>query len=385
MADLAGAEGAARPRDDVVARETRRLVDEQQSGGHDSTLAGAGRSAAAARALRLAGMRIAVIGAGAVGGLLAALAARAGHEVLVTARGEHAEAIARAGVQVDGGWGEWVAAVELVESIPSQPLDLLVLATKAHDSAAALTPWAEHDGTAVLVLQNGLGGEQAVRDALPHSPVAIGLALFAVSLTGPGRITVTGPNGLTLGGDPAAVAVAEPLLRAALPAELVIADDIHGAQFTKLLVNQVNALPAITGLSVQQSVADPALRTVLARGMVETVAVGDAAGVVWGRIGEVDADAVARVRTGATAAAAELADLLAAGMGDVPNPASMLQSIRRGRATEVDAINGSVVALGAQHGVPTPVNAALVALVHELERSSVFLSPSDTAARATAP
>lgn len=330
-------------------------------------------------------MRIAVIGAGAVGGLIAALTARAGHEVLVTARGEHAAAIASAGLRVDGGWGEWVAAVELVESIPSPPLDLLaldllILATKAHDSAAALAPWAAHDGAPVLVLQNGLGGEEAVRDALPHSPVAIGLALFAVSLAGPGRIAVTGPNGLTLGGDPAAVAVAEPLLRAALPAELVIADDIHGAQFTKLLVNQVNALPAITGLSVQQTVADPALRAVLARGMVETVAVGDAVGVRWGRIGAVDAEAVSRIRTGGTAAAGELAQLLAAGMGDVPNPASMLQSIRRGRTTEVDAINGAVVALGAQHGVPTPVNAALVTLVHGVERSGEHLAPAEVAA-----
>ncbi|WP_439565692.1 ketopantoate reductase family protein [Microcella sp.] len=330
-------------------------------------------------------MRIAVIGAGAVGGLLAALAARAGHEVLVTARGEHAEAIARAGLHVDGGWGEWVGAVELVESIPNRAVDLIVLATKAHDSASALEGWVAHDGTPVLVLQNGLGGEDAVRDALPHSPVAIGLALFAVSLTGPGRITVTGPNGLTLGGDPTAVAVAEPLLRAALPAELVLAPDIRGAQFTKLLVNQVNALPAITGLSVQQTVADPALRTVLARGMVETVAVGDAAGVDWGRIGAVDAEAVARIRAGGAAAAAELAQHLAAGMGDVPNPASMLQSIRRGRTTEVDAINGAVVALGATHGVPTPVNAALVALVHEVERSGAFVRPTDAAVRVSAP
>lgn len=336
-------------------------------------------------------MRIAVIGAGAVGGLLAALAARAGHEVLVTARGEHAAAIASAGLHVDGGWGEWVAAVALVESIPPpdtdhadgahRPLDLLVLATKAHDSAAALAPWAAHDGTPVLVLQNGLGGEQAVRDALPHSPVAIGLALFAVSLTGPGRITVTGPNGLTLGGDPAAAAVAEPLLRAILPAELVLADDIRGAQFTKLLVNQVNALPAITGLSVQQTVADARLLPILARGMVETVAVGDAAGVAWGRIGGVDAEAVASIRTGGTAAAAELARTLATGMGEVPNPASMLQSIRRGRTTEVDQINGAVVSLGTSLGVATPVNAALVALVHEVERAGAHLEPSAAAAQ----
>ncbi len=339
-------------------------------------------------------MRIAVIGAGAVGGLVAALAARAGHEVLVTARGEHAAAIARAGLHVDGGWGEWVAAVELVESIPGPPnddpagraldpraLDLIILATKVHDSAEALAPWALHDGTPVLVLQNGLGGEDAVRDALPTSPVAIGLALFAVSLTGPGHITVTGPNGLTLGGDPAAVAVAEPLLRAALPAELVLAGDIRGAQWTKLLINQVNALPAITGLSVQQTIAHPQLRDVIARAMLETVRVGMAAGARWGAIGSVNADVVARVSAGGAPEASALAEHLAAGMGDVPNPASMLQSIRRGRQTEVDAINGWIVALGNSFGISTPVNAALIGLVRKAQAGSPSLSPAEALLR----
>ncbi len=339
-------------------------------------------------------MRIAVIGAGAVGGLVAALAARAGHEVLVTARGEHAEAIARGGLRVDGGWGEWVAAVELVESIPNPPganpagraLDLIVLATKAHDSAEAMAPWVTHDGTPVLVLQNGLGGEDAVREALPYSPVAIGLALFAVSLTDPGHVTVTGPNGLTLGGDAAAVAVAEPLMRETLPAEIVLAENIRGAQWTKLLINQVNALPAITGLSVQQTIAHSGLRDVLARAMVETVRVGTAAGARWGRIGAVDAEAVARVRTGgAAAAAAELAQHLAAGMGTVPNPASMLQSIRRGRTTEVDAINGVIVDFGNSLGIPTPVNAALVGLVRRAQTGSPALTPAEALARISAP
>ncbi|RZT63958.1 ketopantoate reductase [Microcella alkaliphila] len=325
-------------------------------------------------------MRVIVIGAGAVGGVLAALLHRAGHVVAVVARGEHAAAIAADGLHVDGGWGEWRARVSVVGGDDAEAADLLVLATKAHDSAAALGEWAGHDGTAVLVLQNGLGGEQAVRDALPNSPVAVGLALFAVSLTGPGRITVTGPNGLTLGGDADAVAVTEPVLRHALPAELTVTDDILGAQFTKLLVNQVNALPAITGLSVQQTIADEGLRRILATGMVETVAVGDAEGVSWGPIGGVNADAVARIRERGRVAADELARRLATGMGDVPNPASMLQSIRRGRVTEVDQINGAIVTLGRAHGVATPVNSALVELVHGVERTGEHLSPADTLA-----
>jgi 2-dehydropantoate 2-reductase len=328
-------------------------------------------------------MRVTVIGAGAVGGVLAALLDRAGHDVSVVARGEHAAAIAERGLHVTGGWGEWRADVPLATPDSAGAVDLLVLATKAHDSASALAVWAGHDGTPVLVLQNGLGGEQAVRDALPASPVAVGLALFAVSLTGPGRITVTGPNGLTLGGEPDAVAIAEPLLRDALPADVLLAPDIRGAQFTKLLVNQVNALPAITGLSVQQTIADDGLRRVLASGMVETVAVGDAEAVCWGPIGGVDADTVASIRERGRVAADELAMRLAAGMGDMPNPASMLQSIQRGRVTEVDQINGVVVALGRAHRVPTPVNAALVELVHAVERSGAHLSAAEGLARLT--
>lgn len=329
-------------------------------------------------------MRVTVIGAGAVGGVLAALLDRAGHDVAVVARGEHAAAIAADGLHVSGGWGEWRAGVTLAtagSADAAEAVDLLVLATKAHDSADALAAWAGYDGTPVLVMQNGLGGEQAVREALPASAVAVGLALFAVSLAGPGRITVTGPNGLTLGGEPDAVSIVEPLLRGALPADVLLAADIRGAQFTKLLVNQVNALPAVTGLSVQQTIADDGLRRVLARGMVETVAVGDAEGVSWGPIGGVNADTVARIRERGRVAADELAMRLAAGMGDVPNPASMLQSIRRGRVTEVDQINGAVVALGRAHGVPTPVNAALVELVHAVERSGAHLSPTEALAR----
>ncbi|WAB81060.1 2-dehydropantoate 2-reductase [Microcella daejeonensis] len=325
------------------------------------------------------GRRIGVLGAGAVGGALAALLDRAGHEVLVTARGEHADALRAHGLLLTGGWGESVHPLAVVDRLPAD-LDLVVLATKAHDSAAALEAARECDGVPVVVVQNGLGGADAVRDALPHSPVAIGLALFAASLVGPGRIAITGPAGLTLGGDAAALAVALPLLTEALPAPVGTAGDVLGAQWTKLLVNQVNALPAITGLSVQQVVAHDALRRLLVASMRETAAVGRALGVAWATIGPVgpaavDALLAERAAPGGSLPGEDVPRALAAGMGDEPNPASTLQSIRRGRTTEIDALNGAVVAAGGRAGIATPVNAALVALVHGVERSGAFLAP----------
>lgn len=328
-------------------------------------------------------MRIAVLGAGAVGGVLAALLSRAGHDVVVTARGEHGAAIARDGLRIDGGWGAFVARPEVVSSV-SAPLDLLVLATKAHDSAAALAAVDGLDGAPVLVVQNGLGGADAVRDALPHSPVAIGLALFAVSLAAPGQVTVTGPAPLTLAGDASAVAVAFAALSGALPDDVTVSDDVVGAQWTKLLVNQVNALPAITGLSVQEVVAHDGLRRVLARGMVETAVVGRALGVRWAHVGSVGAAEVEELLAGDSAQAERLPLALAGRMGDVPNPASTLQSIRRGRTTEIDALNGAVADAAARLRIPAPVNAAMVALVHEVERTGRFLAPAEVLVRVPA-
>lgn len=328
-------------------------------------------------------MRVTVIGAGAVGGTLAALLVRAGHEVSVTARGEHAAAMAASGLTLDGGFGSHLAPVTVVDQVPADTA-LVIVATKANDTVGAVEAAGVPTRCPVLVLQNGLGGDDTVRALLPASPVGVGLALFAASLVGPGRITVTAGAPLVVGGDARAIAIAAPLLAEALPAEVTVSPDIRGAQWTKLVINQVNALPAITGLSVQETVADDRLRAALGAAMAETVAVGAALGVSWQAIGPVDAAALRPLQTpGAAGAAAgeDLARMLARGMGDVPNPASMLQSIRRGRLTEVDQINGAVAAAGRATGVATPVQDALIALVHEVERTGTVLDPAAATAR----
>jgi 2-dehydropantoate 2-reductase len=78
---------------------------------------------------------------------------------------------------------------------------------------------------------------------------------------------------------------------------------------------------------------------------------------------------------------AQFPRLLARRMGTVPNPGSTLQSIRRGQLTEIDFLNGAVVQEAATHGLTAPVNAAIVELVHEVERTGAFLSPAEVARR----
>lgn len=328
-------------------------------------------------------MRVAVIGAGAVGGLLAALLDRAGHSVEVTARGEHLAAIRHDGIVLDGGYGAHVARVKAHETLRDRP-EIAILATKAQDAGAALRANAAGlGGIPVLVVQNGLGGIAVAREALPNSPLLGGLALFASSYLSPGHITVTAALPLVVGPaegtHPAIRSRVVALLREALPVE--VTDNLQGAQWTKLLINHVNALPAITGLSVQETIADPTLRRVLAASLRETVQIANRIGVRFEGLQGIPGWVLPWLGRGPIALTALLPRLLARRMGDVPNPGSTLQSIRRRQLTEIDFLNGAVVKVAAEHGLPAPVNEAIVNLVHEVEHTRAFLDPAELARR----
>jgi 2-dehydropantoate 2-reductase len=337
-------------------------------------------------------MRIAVIGAGAVGGTLAALLDRAGHDVEVTARGENLAAIKADGLRLDGGWGEHLARVEAHETLATALFnpggapapDFAILATKAQDAAAALRANREVLGTVpLLVAQNGLGGLEVARSALPESPLLGGLALFAASYLEPGCVTVTAALPLIVGAAegtaPEVLDAAAEVLRGALPVE--VTSDIVGAQWTKLLINHVNALPAITGLSVQQVIADPELRKIMTASMRETVRVARRLGIRFGKVQGVNGRVLGAIGSAPLAFGAWFPKTLGSRMGPVPNPGSTLQSIKRGQLTEIDFLNGAVVAAAKHGGVGAPINQQIVDLVHEVEERGSFLTPAEVVAR----
>lgn len=323
-------------------------------------------------------MRIGVVGAGAVGGVLAALLDRVGHEVVVTARGEGLAAIRDHGLRLDGGWGEHTARVTAFEAL-TEPVDLLIVAVKAPDLADALRANRAAATGDVLVVRNGLGAISDARDVLGSGPSILGgLALYAASISGPGRVTVTAPASLYLGGSPIAPVVAE-VLADALPTHVV--EPFENAEWTKLVVNQVNALPAITGLSVQETIADAGLRRILTRCIRETIGIARLRGIRFEPLQGLS-DALLRLVALVPEPLAEtLPRLMARRMGAVPNPGSTLQSVRRGRPTEIDWLNGAVVAAAAETGRTAPINAALTEMVHEVERTGHFAAPADVIRR----
>src|SRR5690606_28487661 len=149
----------------------------------------------------------------------------------------------------------------------------------------------------------------------------------------PGHITVTGPNPVVLGAGPgtddALLQRIAHVIGEALPVE--VTDDIDGAQWTKLLINHVNALPAITGLSVQEVVGDQALRRVMAASLRETLRVARRARVRFDPLLGIPGVILPLLAAAPLAIVERIPLELARRMGPVPNPASTLQSIRRGR------------------------------------------------------
>jgi 2-dehydropantoate 2-reductase len=325
-------------------------------------------------------MDIAVLGVGAIGGTIASLLDRAGHRVEVTARGINLGTIRERGIRLSGAWGDHTAAVTASERLTAQP-SLAVLATKAMDAPAAARDNAGFlEGVPLVVVQNGLGGLEETADAVPRSPIVGALCLIAASLTAPGEVTVTTAAQTWLGmmdaSAPDDVArFAAGVLDDAIPCQVV--SNFEGARWTKLIINQVNAIPAITGLSVQEVIDDDALRRVLSASMQEAARVGLARGVRFEEVNQVTHEALVRLARSGPEQADFLALQIRDYLGEVPNPGSTLQSIRRGQASEIDYLNGAVVAAGLETGIPTPVNAGLTELVHDVERTGRFLAPAD--------
>lgn len=316
--------------------------------------------------------RIAVIGAGAIGGAIAARLDAVGHDVTVTARGENLAAIREHGLRVRGAHGARTAHVTAVEALAEAP-EAAILATKATGAVAALEAnRAALEGVPLLVVQNGLGGELAAASLLGHERVAGGIALMAANSMEPGLVTVTAAGDTIVGGAEGERFAA--LLGEALPTMLT--PSIEGAQWTKLVINMVNALPAIVGHSVQDVIGDPGLRRVLLASMRETARVGLASGVRFQPLQGITPLLVRLVAFAPRRIAQRVPLGIRDRLGEVPNLGSTQQSIRRGQPTEVDAINGAVVDAAARLGREAPVNAALVELVHEVERTGRFLPAS---------
>jgi 2-dehydropantoate 2-reductase len=297
--------------------------------------------------------RIAIVGAGAIGGFLAAALSRSGLSVAVVARGEHLAAIRRGGLKVQSDLGSFTARVEAAADLRQLgDFDALLLTFKAHqwpDFRAQLEPFAA--GTASIVtMQNGLPFwyvrdpplrsvdlDGAIGRLFPDERVIGAVVHVSGEITAPGSIRQSGGLryvlGDPLGGNANRVErLAEVFHRAGLAPE--VDTNLRETLWLKLVNNVgLNPTSVLHGLKIKPMLADPGARAEVHAMMTEALHVGQAMGVV----SSLDVDA--RI-----AYAARLADV----------KTSMLQDYERGRPLELDPILGAVVELAGRYNVAVP-------------------------------
>jgi len=322
-------------------------------------------------------MNIAIIGAGAIGSVLGGLLARAGLEVTLIGRQPHVSAINQNGLALDGVLGMFVVRVRAREQLDFVP-DLAVLAVKTQQLAVATLenkPYIQ--GATVLTLQNGVRADQMVADVIGGERLYSAVVLFGATFLEPGKVTYAPAGQLVIGkafGTPDLQTLQKlaATLGQAIPTHTTT--NISGAHWTKLIINENNALPAITGLSLQEVNRLPELRTLSVLLMKETLTVFRAADIVPVSLPVLPIGLVTWLLSMPVVLAQVVPILLARRLGERAVLGSTLQSAKRGEKTEIDYLNGEVVALGERTGTPTPYNTAVVEFVHQVEDQHQFMS-----------
>lgn len=314
-------------------------------------------------------MRIAVIGAGAMGCLFGGKLARQNEVWLVDGWEEHVQAIQQQGlffIHPDGR--EEIIRVQATSDPAAVPLsDLAIIFVKSYQ-----TRWAAQQAVRVLAadalaltLQNGLGNAEIIAEVIGSERTVQGVTAHGATLLGPGRVRHAGTGPTHLAQPAHVVRPVQPIVDAfnAAGLDTTLSDNVEALVWGKLVINVgINALTALLRVPNGQLNRSPTAAGLMRQAVEEAAAVARARGIQLPY-----PDPPARVAE------------VAAATGT--NRSSMLADVLRGAPTEIEVINGAIVHEGRRLGVPTPVNEVLYRLVLALHETAPARVGQGTASR----
>ena len=303
-------------------------------------------------------MKIAIVGPGAMGGLLAAYLAKTKEEIYFLDKDKtRADKRNQQGISLEGVSGNLQIKVKSTSN-PQEigTTDLVIICVKACNTKEAILHAKPiiRDNTMVLTLQNGIGNIEIISEAIGAERVIGGITNHGATLLSPLEIKHAGKGETVIGRMDTKIpaqlrSIRELFNKAGL--ETRISRDIKGFLWSKLIINVgINALTAITKLANGRVLDFEGTRRVLRGAVTEATRIAKRK-----RIKLIYDDPLAKVEAVCEATA--------------DNISSMLQDVLRKKRTEIDFINGVIVRLGQELGIPTPVNSLLVDLVRTIEAS----------------
>ncbi|MBL7070252.1 MAG: 2-dehydropantoate 2-reductase [Candidatus Omnitrophica bacterium] len=301
-------------------------------------------------------MKITIVGAGAMGCLFAAYLSKSKQEIWLLDKDKfNAAKLNQQGIFLEGVSGNWRAKVNsTADAGLIGKSDLVIICVKSYHTRSAITSAKPllAAGSKVLTLQNGLGNIEAISEVVGSESVIGGVTSEGATLLDIGKIRHAGRGDTVIGridsrSSAGMSGIREIFNKVGL--NLKISRDIKSLLWSKLIINVgINALTAITGLKNGKLIDYEGTRRILRGAVTEATRIAKRK-----RIKLIYDDPLAKVEAVCEATAG--------------NVSSMLQDVGRRKSTEIDFINGVIVRLGQELGIPVPVNSLLTDLVKTIE------------------
>jgi len=322
-------------------------------------------------------MKIAVIGAGAIGCLVAGYLKNKGEEVTLVGRIAAVNAIKENGLSISGVRGDFKVRISISDTLNYIP-DLAILATKTQDIDTVLQDSSYLlRNSLLLTTQNGIQADNLVAKYLPQKNIISSIIMFGATYLEPGKV-VHNFEGSWVIGSQFQSNPTEELIGLSLFLDkifpTIISEDIIGMKYLKIFANASNCLPAIIGKSMQEVFSDLDISRMSIGIWKEAFEIIQRIGIHLVSLPGFPVENITKLTSIPSAAAAGVFSGIMKNLSREPLYGSILQSIMRGKTSEIDYINGEFVRLAEENHMYAPLNKILVDMVHQVEKNKMFYS-----------
>jgi len=325
-------------------------------------------------------MKIAVIGAGAIGSLVAGYLKLKGEDVSLIGRPDAINAIIEYGLKISGVRGDFKVPIEIGELLISTP-DIAIIATKTQDIESALKDNLFFlKNSVILTTQNGVRADHIAAKYIPKENIISSIVMFGATYLEPGKV-VHNFEGSWIMGSIFKSRPGEKIIMDSLVFDkafsTLISEDILGMKYLKIFVNANNCIPAILGISMQEAFSDLEVSSISQDIWKEGFDIICKAGINLVSLPGFPLENITKMVCMPGFEAAKIFSGIMTKLSKDPLYGSILQSIKRGRASEIDYINGEFLLLAQEYGFAAPLNKKLVEMVHQVEQTNKFFTKEE--------
>ncbi|MCF7869900.1 MAG: 2-dehydropantoate 2-reductase [Candidatus Omnitrophica bacterium] len=323
-------------------------------------------------------MQIAVLGCGAIGGLFLGHLSKELEDVLGIVRSYQVDSLENEGLVIKDSNKEEKINVKIDTKLTKQ-VDLAIVSTKINDLEEIIKENIDYLKNAVVIsTQNGLRAESILVKFFPAEKIITTIVMFGATFYSPNKVVSNFSGDLIMGNIFDKKVAKEKKIRKVLKNSfnLKLSENIKGAKYLKLFINLNNCIPAILGKSMQEAFRNPEIAKLAIKLNKEAYQLISQAGISLESLPSYPKERIEGLVSMPLEDAASLFSKIMINLSKEPLYGSLLQSIKRGKPSEIDYINGEVVALAKNNNQQAPLNEKMVSLVHRVEKEG-FLSENE--------